>query len=129
MESRIPRTFEKAIDNPEGSPWLDWIEAGTKIYEGRLYYKDWIQVRPGDIIIFYDGAKKEHKVEIVVTDLRRHTTFVLAFREFRDKLVPIPNVSANDVADFYYKYFTAKDIRKYGTLIVGMQVIKKLKIK
>jgi len=122
-----PRKFKKAIDNPEGSPWFDWIRDGKKTYEGRLYYKDWKQVRLGDTIVFYYGA---NKVETIVTDLRRHTNFVLAYWEFGDKLVPRLNVklnvklnvSASDVADFYYKYFTAKDIRKYGTVIVGIRV-------
>lgn len=56
-KQRTPKRWLKHIANPHETPWLDWIEDGFKIYEGRVYQGDWREMKVGDIIDFYIGER------------------------------------------------------------------------
>lgn len=116
------RVLRKSIQNPKVTPWLDWIEQGIKTYEGRLNKGDWINIKANDIIIFYDSKGKEVKTRVI--KMLYFKNFIEAYRELGMKLVPLRNISENDVENLYLQYFTRDDINRYGVVAVQIQVIK-----
>ena len=109
-----------SIQNPQNTPWLDWIETGVKKYEGRLNKGIFAKLHVGDIVIWYDRISgKEVKTEI--TELRYYVTFTDAFNKLGKNLVPIPNITPELVEKLYAQYFTKEDIEKYGVLTIGVK--------
>lgn len=118
-------TWHKQISNPSDTPWLDWIEEGIKVYEGRLNKGDWSNMKVGDTIIFttteWDYNKSGVKVEI--TKINQYDTFGDAFRKHGCRLVPIPGVSSNQVDNLYSRYFPMVDVLRYGVLAIKVKVV------
>ena len=114
--------YYRSIQNPPESPWLDWIESGKKIYEGRLNRRFWRKIKPGDIIVWNDGRGK--KVKTVVTHILKFPSFVEAYKKLGSQLVPVGGVTESKVAQLYHKYFTSDEIKKFGVVAIGIQVQK-----
>ena len=115
--------YNKHISNPPEWTWRDWIENGVKTYEGRVFMKDWKNIKVGDRIRFYNENRSDLWVE--VTELRRFKDFDSAYDELGIKLIPVlpNNMSANDV---YVNVvgFKWADIVDNGVVAVGIKVIK-----
>jgi ASC-1-like (ASCH) protein len=143
MENIQPKKWEKELQNPPETPWMNWIETGLKIFEGRIFMKDWQKVKVGDTIFFslIKDSVINHDVclETVVTELRFFIDFGEAYRQLGDKLVPgrydVPNdplvplrekLSEEEVKKMYSEYFSEADIRTYGVVAVGIRPIKYL---
>ena len=114
-------SYIKNIKNKPLTPWLDCIENGIKTYEGRLNVGFWSKVKVGDVIIFDDGNKK---VKTRITELKYYKTFVDAFGDLGNKLVPINNVTKEHVKKLYNEYFSDDKINQFGVVAVGITVLK-----
>ena len=113
--------YVKHVANPVESPWLDWIAEGRKTYEGRLRKGDWTKVDVGDHIRFEDGDKL---TVVEVIEIISYTSFGVAFNDLGASLVPIPDITREDVVNLYRKYFSDEDVRRYGVVAVGVRVVK-----
>ena len=122
--------WEKSIQNPPETPWLDWIKMGFKKFEGRVFFKDWSKMKINDIIKFTHGEKK---VEVIIVELKYYPNFVEAYQELDNQLVPgkinlltnvIENISEEDVKNMYLQYFMEDDIKNYGVVAVGIKPIE-----
>jgi len=112
--------WNKHISNPVATPWLDWIIAGTKTYEGRLYKDDWVTMKVGDKIHFHS---EDRDAICVITDLRRYQDFAHSFINLRNQLVPIANITTDAVVKLYSQYYNEENIKKYGVVAVGVKLI------
>lgn len=103
-------------------PWLDLIENGLKKYEGRIRWKDWIDVKIGDIIVFSDGIKD---VNVIITDLRFYKDFGTAYDDLKEKLVPIVGITRDEVIKIYENIYDPSSIKEFGVVAVGVELISK----
>uniref|UniRef100_A0A6C0CA47 ASCH domain-containing protein n=1 Tax=viral metagenome TaxID=1070528 RepID=A0A6C0CA47_9ZZZZ len=110
--------WKKHISNPTQTPWLDWIVSGQKTFEGRVYQGDWAAMKIGDTIHFHANNRI---VICTITDLKRYADFACAFDDLRDKLVPVQNITRDEVSALYSQYFAADDVKKYGVVAVGVK--------
>lgn len=115
-----PLVWNKSIQNPEEIPWLDLIEKRIKKYEGRIRKEDWTKIMVGDVINFNSGTKT---VKTIVTELRYYPDFKEAFCDLGQELVPISEITPDEVAKLYSQYFSSEFIKEYGVVAVGVKVI------
>lgn len=111
----------KNIQNPPESPWLDFIRDGLKKYEGRLNSGYWKDLKMGDRIYLTDG---KYTCLVVVKEKLLFKNFSEAFDQLGSLLVPIENITREDVANLYRKYFTDELVDKHGVVAVGIDVIE-----
>jgi ASC-1-like (ASCH) protein len=114
------KIWNVTIQNPNETPWLNWIESGIKTYEGRLRKGVWTQMKIGDTIIF----ECNKKVETVITDLKYFDDFKKAHDTLKNNLVPIENCTTDQVEKLYLQYFSKDDIKKYGVIAIGVKPTK-----
>jgi ASC-1-like (ASCH) protein len=112
--------LEKHIANPITTPWLDWIISGRKTFEGRVNQGDWTHMKIGDEIYFYSD---DNNAICVIADLKKYTDFAQAFDDLQSQLVPIPNITRDEVTNIYSQYFNEDDIKKFGVVAVGVKPI------
>lgn len=114
------------------APWLEYINSGGKIYEGRLNKGFWSTLKKGDEFIAYDNEKytKENGLLLRVNDLKKYTSFGNAFQSLKYNLIPeeyfVDNKleeSKETVTKLYSEFFTQKDIDNHGVLAVGIEVV------
>jgi len=118
----MSKHWRKSIQNDKPYCWLDWIEIEIKTYEGRLFRKDWIEVKVGDTITFYCDNKQ---VNVEITELLRFKNFAEGFEAVGTKLVPLDNLTPEFVQSMYEKIFktTKEEIEKVGVVLVGLKLI------
>jgi ASC-1-like (ASCH) protein len=119
MENNI---IELTIQNSKETPWLDWIEQGIKIYEGRVNRGKYKNFKNGDIMVLLD-LKTNKKVKVKITLLEYFENFGEAFDILGTKLVPIKDIDKEQVVKLYSQYYSDEDIKKYGVVCIGVQVI------
>lgn len=112
--------YTKPIKNKYPHTWLDWIEKGSKKYEGRLNKEFWSSVKEQDIFIWKDENGKEVKTEIV--KIRKYKSFSEAFKELGSDLVPIEGITSEEVEKIYSDIYK-DDINKYDVLALQLRVI------
>lgn len=124
------KIIRKKLNNYLPTPWLDWIEQGLKKYDGRLNRGSWKNIEVGDVIVWSDVGRNESSnpnkgkiVETKVTKLKYYPNFVEAFRDLGQKMVPIKNITEEEVTAIYLKFFKKNDIKKYGAVAIGLKVI------
>lgn len=120
MQGGGAQILHRTIQNRPATPWLDWIEAGIKKYEGRLNRGGWANVKVGDIIYWTDGKKT---VKTIITELKYYLDFGSAFRDLGSQLIPIKGIDERGVNKLYSQYFSDTDIKKYGTIAIGLDVL------
>lgn len=125
--------IEKTIQNPPRTPFLDWIKAGKKTFEGRLKTKidEW-NLYIGKKIKFFEESNPKSWVivEIICLEIFKN------FDEAYDKLgyALIPEHSKVQVVDLYNKLFhysdeklengkTSRMIDEIGVVAIGIKVI------
>ncbi len=127
--------LSKPIQNPENTPYLDWIKSGIKTYEGRLLCNitKW-ELRVGNLIKFYDQDNSESYVICEITELSEFKDFGTAHDVLGHKL--IPNHTRNEVIVMYNKLFdrencaqladgtTSEKISEVGVVAIGIKVIE-----
>lgn len=116
------KLYHRTIQNPPSTPWLDWIEQGLKKYEGRLNRGVWSELKIGDVIVWDDQKGKTLKTK--VTELKYYPDFGAAFRDLGSELVPINDITESAVKSLYAKYFSDSEIRKHGSIAIGLQVLE-----
>lgn len=116
--SSVPKLI-KSLQNPPESPWYDWIHAGVKRYEGRLWKDDWASLEVNDIIVFVCPAKRELTCRVLSTT--RFESFGSAFDKFGSALVPIVGVNTADVVQIYGQYYKDEDVSKYGVIAIEVE--------
>lgn len=114
--------WRKCIQNPPETPWLDWIEAGIKTYEGRLLQNDWAKMAIGDFIELY-VLNTSRQTTVVITELHYYKDFGGAWQDLGQALIPLENTTENIVKELYWQYFNQTDIDKYGVVAVGVKPI------
>lgn len=109
----------KSLQNAPESPWFDWIAAGTKRYEGRLWKDDWAALSIDDTIVFISPEKRELTCRVI--GLPRFESFGAAFDALGSALVPIPGVNTADVVKIYGQYYKDEDVLVYGVVAVELE--------
>jgi ASC-1-like (ASCH) protein len=102
-------------------PWLSFIAAGFKTYEGRLANKiaEW-SLHVGKRMVFYC---EDLEVSVVITKLRVYNSFGHAFNQLGSKLVPIHNITTPQVEGLYRQYFSDVDVLEQGVVAIKVDVI------
>lgn len=109
-----------SIQNPQNTPWLNWIESGIKKYEGRLNKGIFAKFNFGDIVVWYDKISGK-EVKTKITEFRNYKSFTDAFDDLGESLVPVSNIDSESVNKLYLQYFTKEDINKFGVLAIGIK--------
>jgi len=122
---------EFALQNPKENPYLDWIKAGVKTFEGRTSDKV-ADLKKGDMIKLYDRNDIDSQAICEITELRYYEDFGKAFDELGEKLIPKRNKS--EVISMYNLLYekdnkfedgvTCDHIKKLGVVAIGIKVIK-----
>jgi len=115
--------YRISIQNPPETPWLDWIQRGTKTYEGRLNRGLFKKISIGDILIFYNKNDYSREVRTIVTDLKYYDNFGAAFADLGSALVPLADIDEAQVNKFYLQYFSPDDIKQHGVIAIGIKVV------
>ena len=105
-------------------PWLQYIISETKTFEGRVNKGFWKDLKIGDTFVLYDGTSE---ATVQVSSLTYFRDFGDAWFILQDKLIPndICNiVTISDARKMYSQYFSQDDIKKYGVVAVGLNLIK-----
>lgn len=113
--------YLKSLQNEKPYTWLNWIETGIKKYEGRLNKGEWSKMKIGDIITFYD--KNNKTLKITITELKYYHSFGEAFNDLGKDLVPIDNISTDEVVKIYSEFYSDKEINEFGVVAVGVSPI------
>jgi len=95
-------------------PWLDYIQNGIKVVEGRkgniAKYINWI----GKKITFYNEVRK---VEVEVLKLE-HYDDLYSYLEKEGYNKVLPNIESYDTAvDEYHKFYSDEDIKIAGGMV------------
>lgn len=105
-------------------PWFSLMKLGLKTCEGRLKKGIFADIKPGDIIHFYNndfGFRRHIKMEVKC--INYHNTF----NEYLTKegaqfcLPGIENVKEG--MDIYYNYYSLENEKKYGVVALWCKLI------
>lgn len=110
-------------------PWLDYLLAGPKIYEGRLVWKDWKLMQRDDIIVFTDDDKKSASFKIL--GFVYANNFAELYSRLGSQLVPgenltpCENLTPDLVQSMYESLFglNLEQIEKYGVMGIKLEII------
>lgn len=110
----------KPISNSKDSPWLDWIISGDKKYEGRLNRGFWAQVSIDDSFYLVNDNLI---VFVKVIDKLHYANFSNAFDQLGSELVPINNISNEQVRQIYNDIYSSDEIEQYGVVAIKLKVL------
>lgn len=102
--------YEKKISEP----WFSLIKLGIKIVEGRLNKGEFVNMKPGDIILFTNNELGfERKFSIKIKNITYYDNFKMYLEnETLEKCLPgIDNIE--DGLYVYYKYYKKSDELEY----------------
>jgi ASC-1-like (ASCH) protein len=101
-------------------PWFSYIQTGVKTIEGRLYQKDWVNVKPNDTIVFFND---DLTCPVKVTKVVRYSSFA-EYLQSEPLKNCCPHISTVDegVAE-YRNIFTAEDEAKFGVVAVHFELV------
>ncbi len=108
-------TLKKHVD----SRWLRFIKTGEKKYEGRLLKNDWVDVEPGDNIVFFND---DIEVDVVVRERLTFRSFEDAYDQLGERLLPGVKTS-EEAADIYRQYFNTLDVERFGVIVIRFDLI------
>ena len=118
-ENRV--TYRKHLSQP----WFDLISSGTKIWEGRLRKGDFLKIKTGDVVIWYNESKE---VKTKITDVKMYESFNRGIEELGLENVLPTEFDLNKtidqaVEDVYYKYFNREEELKFTTVFFKISVL------
>lgn len=99
------------------------IQLGNKVYEVRLYDKKRQLIKQGDEIVFTNLTTAEMMV-VKVTGVKRYESFKSLYKQIDKKLLDCENDSLEERLESTYKIYTKEQEEKWGTVAIGIDVIK-----
>jgi len=117
------QSYDAFIQNPKDTPWLNWIKDGIKKYEGRVPKPTgiWSKIQIGDYITFSSSDGQTVKTQI--TKIKKFHDFGEAFQTLGSKLVPVKNITVEEVKKLYKRYFPNEVITQYGVIAIKLKII------
>ncbi|HTH72207.1 MAG TPA: ASCH domain-containing protein [Candidatus Pristimantibacillus sp.] len=95
--------------------YFDAIKAGTKTIEGRLAKQKYLDLRPGDSVVFFDNEHTE-SVTKTVTAIHLYPTFEAAFKE-QDFRKAIPSAKTVKEAIAVYEQFYTPQMQQQERVV------------
>ena len=106
-------------------PAFSLIKEGKKIFEGRLFKNTFKNIRPNDVLCFYNNQRKtEDSYLIQVLNTYKYETFSLMLISKGIKNVTPLSKSLNDSINIYRKYYSQEDEKKYGVIAIKLKVLE-----
>lgn len=102
--------WKKRID----SNYLSQIENRIKTCEGRVKKSDWVNLRVGDTIIFYDNSRQ---VSTKVASIREFPNIEVAMNMFGDELLPLIDIDKR--VDIYREIY-GYQLEEYNFLVIQL---------
>ncbi|HFJ9453929.1 ASCH domain-containing protein [Bacillus thuringiensis] len=99
------------------------IQSGKKVYEVRLYDKKRQLINKGDEIVFTNLTTKE-MMAVKVTEIKRYENFQVMYKQIDKKLLDCENDRLEEMLESTYKIYTKEQEKKWGTVAIGIEVIK-----
>lgn len=84
-----------------GKEAFEEIITGKKVYEGRLYKGDWVNIQPNDVIIFYH---QKREVVCRVKEIIIYDSFVEMYKSLKDSTI-LPYIHSDQDGETYYQGF------------------------
>lgn len=109
--------MKKEISN-NPTPWFYLITSGKKTSEGRLLKNDWLNVKIGDKITFFNKNDPLQEVDIVVKQLTFFNNFKEAFIFHGSNLVPF-TTDYLVVEKLYREFFSDELVKKYKIVVIS----------
>lgn len=107
-------------------PWYDYVQDGSKVYEGRRYSEKIAVIKPGDKIEF------KHYTNKLLPPITVEVIEVLRFPTFRDamlvlpisEILPIPGLTLEQGDEIYKKYVSLKTQNADGVCMIKIKAIE-----
>ncbi|HGH7181032.1 TPA: ASCH domain-containing protein [Bacillus luti] len=99
------------------------IESGKKVYEVRLYDRKRQLIKQGDEIVFTNLTTAE-TMAVKVTKIKRYKSFKVMYEQIDKKLLDCEKDSLEEMLESTYKIYTKEQEEKWGTVAIGIEVIK-----
>ncbi|MED0936243.1 ASCH domain-containing protein [Bacillus mobilis] len=99
------------------------IQSGKKVYEIRLYDTKRQPIKRGDHIVF-TNLTTTATITVKVTEIKRYESFKSMYEQIDKKLLDCENDSLEEMLESTYKIYTKEQEKKWGTVAIGIEVIK-----
>ncbi|MFC9414478.1 ASCH domain-containing protein [Bacillus mobilis] len=99
------------------------IQSGKKVYEVRLYDEKRQPIKQGDHIVF-TNLTTAATMTVKVTEIKRYESFKAMYEQIDNKLLGCENDSLEEMLESTYKIYTKEQEQKWGTVAIGIEVIK-----
>ncbi|HHT7237374.1 MULTISPECIES: ASCH domain-containing protein [Bacillus] len=99
------------------------INSGKKVFEVRLYDKKRQQIKQGDEIVFTNLVTEEI-IAVKVTEIRRYESFKKMYEHIDKKLFDREELSIEEMLENTYEIYTKEQEKEWGTVAIGVEVIK-----
>ncbi|EEK77923.1 ASCH domain-containing protein [Bacillus cereus] len=99
------------------------IQSGKKVYEVRLYDRKRQIIKQGDEIVFTNLTTAE-TMAVKVTKIKRYESFKVMYEQIDKKLLDCEKDSLEKMLENTYKIYTKEQEEKWGTVAIGIEVIK-----
>ncbi|EOP12315.1 MULTISPECIES: ASCH domain-containing protein [Bacillus] len=99
------------------------IQSEKKVYEVRLYDTKRQLIKQGDEIVFTNLTTAE-TMAVKVTEVKRYKSFKEMYEQIDKKFLDCENDSLEEMLESTYKIYTKEQEKKWGTVAIGIEVIK-----
>ncbi|MFH7834418.1 ASCH domain-containing protein [Bacillus luti] len=99
------------------------IQSGKKVYEVRLYDRKRQLIKQGDEIVFTNLTTAETRA-VKVTKIKRYKSFKVMYEQIDKQLLDCEKDSLEEMLESTYKIYTKEQEEKWGTVAIGIEVIK-----
>ena len=103
---------------------FDMIACGKKTVEVRLNDEKRREISAGDIIVFYRKSHITDMCAVMVVGLRRYDNFLQLFSSERLSDTGCVDLTAEQVAQSMYKYYSPEQEEKDGVLAIEIKLLK-----
>uniref|UniRef100_A0A6C0BDC4 ASCH domain-containing protein n=1 Tax=viral metagenome TaxID=1070528 RepID=A0A6C0BDC4_9ZZZZ len=101
--------------------YFDLIKSGAKTIEGRLKKGDFVSLKVGDLITFFN--KDHDEIVVVIKEIKHYSNFVEFLEEnLNDALPGIDNLE--DGIMIYREIYTEENENLYGVIAISFEIIK-----
>jgi ASC-1-like (ASCH) protein len=114
----MPRGGTAAFSMRLGDPWFEFVASGTKIYEGRRWWKPTQKLQIGDSITFQGSENRECRK--IIKNVLLYPTFEVALRDLPlEKVLPGVSTVAEGVA-IYLRFVSLETQQKDGICMLEL---------
>lgn len=99
------------------------IQLGKKVYEVRLYDKKRQLIKQDDEIVFTNLTTAE-TMAVKVTEIKRYESFKAMYEQIDKKLFDCEELSIKKMLESTYGIYTKEQEKEWGTVAIGVEVIK-----